>query len=44
MQTGGSEFITPGGERIPNGPGTRFCGNVFALTADNRRERIEIGP
>ncbi|MDA0822610.1 MAG: glutathione S-transferase N-terminal domain-containing protein [Proteobacteria bacterium] len=37
-------FTTPKGERIPDGPDTRFRGNVFALTTANRRERIEIGP
>ena len=37
-------FTTPQGEQIPHGPDTRFRGNVFALTTENRRERIEIGP
>ena len=37
-------FTAPQGERIPEGPDTRFRGNVFALTTANRRERIEIGP
>ena len=37
-------FTTPKGERIPEGPDTRFRGNVFALITANRRERIEIGP
>jgi len=36
-------FATPNGKLIPNGPDTRFCGNVFELTTGNERERVDIG-
>jgi len=40
---GGPVFAAPNGKLIPNGPDTRFCGNVFALTTGNQRERLGIG-
>lgn len=35
-------FTAPNGQRIPQGPETRFRGNVFALTTRNQREGIAI--
>tara|TARA_R110000823_G_scaffold132777_5_gene261220 strand:+ start:16336 stop:17637 length:1302 start_codon:yes stop_codon:yes gene_type:complete len=35
-------FSAPHGGAIQTGPDTRFRGNVFALTASNRRARVEI--
>ncbi|MDZ7785486.1 MAG: hypothetical protein U5K56_21850 [Halioglobus sp.] len=44
LDAAGEPFFTaPQGGRIPTGPDTRFRGNVFALTAANRRARVEIG-
>jgi hypothetical protein len=41
-ETGEPVFAAPNGKLIPTGPDTHFCGNVFALTTGNRRERVEI--
>ena len=37
-------FTNPDGKTIPTGPGTRFRGNVFALTAQNTRSGVRITP
>lgn len=37
-------FAMPDGTIIPPGPDTRFRGNVFALTARNRRDGLAINP
>ncbi len=43
-EAGEAVFTTPDGKSIPQGPDTRFRGNVLALTTLNQRNRIAIGP
>jgi hypothetical protein len=43
MQPSGEvEFAWPDGQRMPFGPDTRFSGNVFELTSQNRRSGLLI--